>query len=331
MPVLNLIAWDNGVGLSRDLRLLAAALEKAGFEVHLSPLRRGKLRKWSRPLLMHLRLLMERVTGGSEHYTYDANLMLEHIRTEDIPFARRNFFIPNPEWCLWSDVSLLPRVDAVLTKTLHAETMFGEHGHRVAHIGFTSEDRHDPSVVRERTFFHLAGRSQNKGTQRLLELWRKHSEWPLLTVLQSPLEAKPIEPAVANIDHRVDYIDDAELRRLQNTNWFHLCLSETEGFGHYLVEAMSVAAVTITTDAAPMNELIQPDRGVLVGYAATGIQHLATTYFFDEHLLEAEIERLLAAPEDELQQLGQQAREWFLANDRGFSRRLALALTPLLS
>lgn len=331
MPVLNLIAWDNGVGLSRDLRLLAAALEQAGFEVHLSPVGRGKLRKWTRPLLMHIRLISERLTGGREHYPYDANLMLEHIRTEDIPFARRNFFIPNPEWCLWSDVSLLPRVDAVLTKTLHAEMMFGEHGHRVAHIGFTSEDRYDPSIARERTFFHLAGRSQNKGTQRLLELWRKHPEWPRLTVVQNPREAKPIEPAVANIDHRMDYIDDAELRRLQNANWYHLCLSETEGFGHYLVEAMSVAAVAITTDAAPMNELVQPDRGVLIGYSATGIQHLATTYFFDESVLEVEIERLLAAPEEELQQIGHRAREWFLANDRGFSRRLALALEPLLS
>jgi len=161
--------------------------------------------------------------------------------------------------------------------------------------------------------------------------WRRHPEWPRLTVVQNPREAKPIEAAVANIDHRVDYIDDAELRRLQNANWYHLCLSETEGFGHYLVEAMSVAAIAITTDAAPMNELIQPDRGVLVGYSATGIQHLATTYFFDEDVLETEIQRLLAAPDEELRQIGDQAREWFLANDRGFSRRLQLALTPLLS
>ena len=166
---------------------------------------------------------------------------------------------------------------------------------------------------------------------RLLDLWQKHPEWPRLTVVQSPREAKPIDPPAANIDHRVDYVDDAELRRLQNANWFHLCLSETEGFGHYLVEAMGVGAVTITTDAAPMNELVQRDRGVLVGYNATGIQHLATTYFFDEHLLEAEVERLLALPEEELQRLGGAAREWFLANDRGFSRRLQVALEPLLS
>ncbi|TWI05948.1 glycosyl transferase family 1 [Luteimonas cucumeris] len=331
MPVLNLIAWDNGVGLSRDLRLLATALEKAGYDVRLSPVGRGKLRKWSRPLRMHLRLTRERLMGGREHYPYDANIMLEHIRTEDIPFARRNFFVPNPEWCLWSDVSLLPRVDAVLTKTRHAETMFSEHGHRVAHVGFTSEDRYDPSVARDRCFFHLAGRSQNKGTQRLLELWRKHPEWPRLTVVQNPREAKLIEPAVANIDHRVDYIDDAELRRLQNAHWFHLCPSETEGFGHYLVEAMSVAAVAITTDAAPMNELVQANRGVLVDYASTGIQHLATTYFFDESVLEARVEQLLALSDDELKQIGRAARDWFLANDRGFSRRLRDALEPLLS
>ncbi|EQD67759.1 glycosyltransferase, partial [mine drainage metagenome] len=57
----------------------------------------------------------------------------------------------------------------------------------------------------------------------------------------------------ANIEHRIDYLDDAALQRLQNAHWFHLCPSETEGYGHYLVEAMGIGAVVLTTDAAPMN------------------------------------------------------------------------------
>ena len=328
-PTLNLIVWDNGVGLSRDLRLLADALRRAGFDVHLSPIGRGKLRKWFRPLWMRGKLLSQRLRGGGA-LRFDANIMLEHIRPEDMPAARLNFFIPNPEWCLPTDVDLLARVDAVLTKTRHAEAIFTARGCRVAPIGFTSEDRHDPQVARKRTFFHLAGRSRNKGTQQLLALWRRHPEWPLLTVVQSPREAKVLTPEAGNIDHRVDYIDDAELSRLQNGNWFHLCPSETEGFGHYLVEAMSVGAVTITTDAPPMNEMIAADRGVLVDHARTDTQFLATTYYFDDAMMEAAIERVLSQDDSELAALGSRARDWFLQNDREFSDRLKQAITPLL-
>jgi glycosyltransferase involved in cell wall biosynthesis len=323
---LNLIVWDNGVGLSRDLRLLAAALERAGYEAHLSPIGRGKLRKWLRPLWMRSKLLSRRLRGGA--LRFDANIMLEHVRPEDMPAAKRQFFIPNPEWCLPTDVALLDRVDAVLAKTDHAAEIFAARGCRVAKIGFTSEDRFDPSVPRARTFFHLAGRSRNKGTQRLLELWRKHPEWPHLTVVQSPREARPFE-LPANISHRIDYIDDAELRRLQNASWFHVCSSETEGFGHYLVEAMSVGAVTITTDAPPMNELVDAERGLLVPYDRVDTQFLANTYFFDEAKAEAAFERMIAMPDEELRRMGGNARAWFLRNDREFEVRLKAALDPL--
>lgn len=324
---LNLIVWDNGVGLSRDLRLLAAALERAGYEPHLSPIGRGKLRKWLRPLWMRGKLGLRALMGGSARF--DANIMLEHLRPEDMGAARRQFFIPNPEWCLPSDVALLDRVDAVLAKTDHATGIFAARGCRVAKIGFTSEDRFDPSVPRERSFFHLAGRSRNKGTQRLLELWRRHPEWPHLTVVQSPREAKPFDVPVANVSHRIDYIDDAELRRLQNASWFHVCSSETEGFGHYLVEAMGVGAVTLTTDAPPMNELVGAERGILVPYARVETQFLANTYFFDEAAAEAAIERMVAMPDAELRRMGGNAREWFLRNDREFAARLKTALDAL--
>lgn len=328
MPTLNLISRDNGVGLSRDLHLLADALRAAGFDVHVTPIRSGKLRKWFGPTVRRANTLWRRLRGGGA--LYDANLMLEHIRPEYLPHARRNFLVPNPEFCMPSDVALLGRIDAVLTKTAHAGEIFAALGCRVAYIGFTSEDRHDASVPRERSFFHLAGRSRNKGTGPLIDLWRRHPQWPRLTVLQHPRIAKPIEPA-PNIEHRLDYVSDAELRRLQNANAFHLCPSETEGFGHYLLEAMSVGAVTITTDAPPMNELVTPSRGVLVAHAGTGRLRLATTYPFDEAAMEAAIERVLAMPQAEREDLGGNARDWFARNDREFVTRLQQALVPLLA
>ena len=327
-PTLNLIAWNNGVGLTRDLQLLATALDDAGFDVHLSPIGRGKLRKWLRPLWMRAKLGTRNLLGGGARF--DANLMLEHVRPEDMGVAHLNFLVPNPEWCLPTDVALLPRVDAILAKTAVAERIFTACGCKVARIGFTSDDRLDAGVPRVRAFFHLAGRSGNKGTARLIELWRRHPEWPTLTVVQSRYTAKPIQPPVANIDHRIDYLDDAELRRLQNAHWFHLCPSETEGFGHYIVEAASVGSVVVTTDGEPMNELISPERGVLVAAGRTGTQHLAATYFFSDEAMEAAIERLRAMPDDEMQRLGANARQWFLDNGAGFPARLRSALIPLL-
>jgi glycosyltransferase involved in cell wall biosynthesis len=315
---INLIAWDNKVGLSTDVNLLACALRAGGYAVHFSTLRRGKLRKWSRPLRLRMRYAWHRLRGAD---CYDVNLLLEHVRPEDLPFARRNLLIPNPEWCLPRDVELLPRIDGVLVKTHHAEPIFEALACHTAFVGFTSVDRLDASVPRERTFFHLAGRSINKGTDRLMSLWRRHPEWPRLTVVQSPRTGVPGTPA-ANIVHRIDYIDDAELKRLQNAHAFHVCCSETEGFGHYIGEAMSVGAVVLATDAPPMNELVTPARGVPIACYETGRQHLATTYNFSESALEAVVQRCIAMDEAERDTLGSNARAWFEQNSAGFASRL---------
>ena len=328
-PRINLVAWDNGFGLTRELRLIADTLGAAGMDVHVSPVRRGKLRKWLRPWRMRALAWRERLRGRDPRALYAANLLIEHVRPEDLPLARRNLFSPHPEWCLAKDVALLPAIDLVLAKTRHAEPIFQQLGCRTAFVSSTSEDRMDRAVPRRRAFFHLAGRSQNKGTEALLALWRRHPEWPLLTVLQNPRTAQPGPPA-SNIDHRVGYVTDAEVRELQNSHRFHLCPSETEGFGHYLMEAMSVAAVTLATDAAPMNELVTPERGLLVGWSRTGRQALATTYFFDEAAMEAAVERALALSDAECEAIGARARAFYERNDREFRQLLAAAVAAAL-
>ena len=324
---INLIAWDNGFGLTRNLNLLRSALQAGGHDVHVSAIRRGKLRKVFGPWLLRARVAWTRLRGVPAR-RFDVNLMIEHVRREYAPLARRSVLMPHPEWFLDSDRGALAVVDHVFALTRHAVPLFERLGKSVTYVGFTSEDRRDPQVPRERAFFHLAGRSQNKGTQALLALWRQHPEWPRLTVLQSPRTARPGPPA-PNIEHRVDYLTDVELRRLQNAHRFHLCPSETEGFGHYLVEAMSVGAVTLTVDAPPMHEMVTSARGVLVPYARTGTQNLATTYFFDEAQMAAAIARTLALSDAELDRIGAAARAWYEANERAFHERINAAVAAL--
>lgn len=324
----NLIARDNGFGLSRDLCLLRGALAAAGCEVTVSGIRRGALRKALHSPNLRMQSLARQLAGRTTR-RWDVNLMLERIRPEYFPTARHNVLKPNPEWFDERDRVWLPRLDRVFAFTHHAKPIFEALGVPVTYTGFTSEDRLDASVVRERAFFHLAGRSSNKGTETLLATWRRHPEWPRLTVLQSPRVARPLVSA-SNIDHRADYIGDDELKQIQNAHRFHLCPSETEGFGHYLVEAMGVGAVVVTLDAPPMNEMVTPERGDLIPYSRTGRQSLATTYFYDEGPLERTIERLLARSDEELERMGAAARRWFEDNDRAFRARIAEAIRTLV-
>jgi hypothetical protein len=320
----NLIARDNGFGLSRNLHLLHDALAAADFEVTVSGIRRGALRKILHPARLRARTLARRLAGRGPQ-RWDVNLMLERVRPEYLATARRNVLLPHPEWFDQRDRKWLPRLDRAFVLTRHAVPIFESLGLETEYTGFTSEDRRDPSVPREHAFFHLAGRSANKGTETLLATWRHHPGWPRLTVLQSPRAARETVQA-SNITHRVGYIADAELKRIQNAHRFHLCPSETEGFGHYLVEAMGVGAVVATLDAPPMNEMVTRERGALIAPSRTGTQSLATTYFYDETALEHAIERLLSTPDAELERMGTAARTWFEDNDRAFKSRIAEAV-----
>lgn len=312
---IQLLARDNGAGLSRDMALLATALHATGAATRITALpHRGRLAEW----LTRLHL-----TGSSP--LYDWNLMLERVRPEFARMATRNVLVPNPEYFRAQDRSALDCIDEVWVKTRHAERLFAPLGKPVRYIGFTSPDRLDAGVPRQHAFFHGPGRSANKGTAALLKLWAAHPAWPVLTVAWRRKHVE-LGAVPANVRLIREHLDDDAYRHLQNAHRFHLCPSQTEGYGHYLVEAMSCGAVVLTLDAEPMNELVTPARGVLVPAQAIGTQDLATLYAADEAALGAAVERCIAMQATEAEQLGQAARTWYATNRETFPSRLRAAL-----
>lgn len=333
MASINLLAWDNRRGLSHDIRLMTEALTALGHQVHVTRLGPHRKDGYWKGRLLHLRMLWRRLRRMDRHATlYDVNIALEHVRPAWCALARRNLLIPNPEWLSPRSQRYLGRFDAILCKTRYAVELFSARGCRALYIGFSSADCFEPDVPRQATFVHLAGASRMKGTRRLLALWQRHPEWPSLLVLQSPHTAIALPgPAPANIEHRVGYLGDVgEVRRLQNSHIFHLCLSETEGWGHYIAEAMSCEAVVITCDAPPMNELVSAERGILVKASQAEPFNLATLHRFDEAALEAIIPRLVNMPEQERAALGTRARAWFTSNEAAFAGQLDAALRQLI-
>ncbi|MET0263128.1 MAG: glycosyltransferase, partial [Rariglobus sp.] len=239
-----------------------------------------------------------------------------------------NFLIPNQERFPRRHVKRLKHADHVLCKTSHARDVFSKLHGSVHLIGFTSPDRCLGAVQPDyEQCFHLAGRSTVKGTGSVIEAWKRHPEWPELVLVQHPDNAPQSVPPNVSLLSRV--VPDAELRRLQSTCGIHVCTSLSEGWGHYIVEAMSCSAVVITTDGPPMNELVQPQRGILVGSEVQKPRHLGTDFLVSVDGLEKAVQSLLLRTSAEKESLGRNAREWFEENDRRFRETLVNTIDAL--
>ncbi|HEY1725880.1 MAG TPA: hypothetical protein VGF89_10675 [Steroidobacteraceae bacterium] len=328
-----LIGKSNGVGLTRDLALLEAALSVNGCQVTVHPCERDDRRR-RRSLFTRIAMRARRRQGSGTHVPqFDVNVMLEHVWPQFVHQARCNVLVPNPEWTDRRDLAMLGVIDRAWTKTRVAHEVFAALRMRCWPIGFDSEDRLQGAIPRLPYFLHLAGRSPLKGTQHLLTLWRRHPEWPRLTVVHCRDDAQAAEAGAgsdrANIVYQRAYLSDQEIRTLQNAHRFHLCVSEAEGWGHYIAEAMSVGAVALVTDAAPMNELIEADRGLLVAARLGEAHNLARIARFDEAALTSAVMRAQDMSTAQLESIGEAARRWFVANKQGFAARVKSGLNDL--
>jgi len=300
----NIIARTNGVGLDRDVDLIRNALASvSGFEIQVS----------------HCRSISPIRRLFPARKQYDINIFLERLYPRWFGSAEENLLIPNQEHFPHRLVSSLKHIDHILCKSRHAKEIFNNHHDSAHFVGFTSTDLLDEAIVPDyQTFLHLAGRSTQKGTDTILSLWKKNPSWPLLTIVQCKDNA-PVE-VPENVRLITDYIPHEEIKNLLNSHGIHLCTSSSEGWGHYIVEAMSCGAVIVSTDGPPMNEILSPERGILVPWHRQEPRHLGVDWYIDPIKLEKTIKDLLLMPVATKQTYGSKAREWFIQNDEIFPR-----------
>lgn len=314
----NIVCHRSAYGLAKDAQLLADALGAAGFRVTESEL------QGLPPLARLRRKLQSTLRGGP---IYDVNIFSEIAAADLFKLARKNVLIPNPEFLREDTARHLSSFDAIFCKTREALELFSEMGLPAVYTGFsTPSQAHPPAQKSFTTFFHAGGAYGIKGTGALTELWRRHPEWPRLTVTDTSGQPRP---SLDNLEIIRSYLPAPAFRALQNAHGVHLCLSKMEGFGHYIVEPMSMGSVVLTTDAPPMNELVTPERGFLAATASQRPHHYGTRYQVDAASLEAAIQRIVSTPASALAGMGQRARSWFEQNDRSFRRRLPEAVRQL--
>jgi glycosyltransferase involved in cell wall biosynthesis len=314
MPHINIIARTNGVGLDQDVDLVHAALTAAGIEVTVSHAR-------SIPIWRGL---------FPQKKKFDANIFLERVFPRWFGTASKNFLIPNQERFPERQLRHLKQINTVLCKSRHAEEIFSQYAD-TRFIGFTSEDRSSSEIKMDyQSYFHLAGRSTLKGTRTLLAVWKRHPEWPTLTVIQAADNAPPASEIPSNVNLITDYVTNEQLIEHLNKNGVHLCPSLSEGWGHYIVEAMACKAVVVTTDAPPMNELVSSQRGILIPTFQSEARHLGTNFYVDADALDTQLTALMNADSKSKALLGEHARAWFEANDQQFRTTFPATLSALI-
>ena len=303
-----IVVKNNHYGLTRDAELLADAVRANGVSVEIVGISdRG---------------LFDRLAGRK---AARRAIHLERVFPQWLTAAQENFVIPNQERFPRRHLRRLRRCDLVLAKTIEACGAFAGQGVPIEYLGFTSEDRFDPAVARKgNRMLHLAVGSTLKGKVDVISLWDRHPEWPELVLVQKR-ENAPARVA-DNVRLITGYIDDAALRKLQNECGIHLCPSRSEGWGHNIVEGLSCGALVITTDAAPMNEHIRPEFGLLVATERSEARHLGTNHFVSLPALEQALDAAIGMPWSAKERMGELARQRFVEIDGSFHARAKVLL-----
>lgn len=324
---IGLVYWDTGFGIARDVAIVENLVRRLGYSTrHVRTRIRSDVRERRLKFLSQVWRVL---------FSFQLQIHLEQIHREQFRFSRKNVFIPNPEFTDPRVLPATPNLSVISCKTRHAFNLLKPHDGRSEYIGFTSADRFVPGIRKDfGRFLHLAGKSDYKGTDQVIEAWRRHPEWPELAVVWSPVctygGPRRSLDAPANVKVISRYLSEEELLTLQNECGVHICPSQTEGFGHYMNEALSTGAIVVTTDAPPMNEFVSREWGFTVAAIPEGNQFMSTLYKVRTDALEVAIGTILGASLDSLETMSKKARNAFQMGRSSFEERFCGMIGRLL-
>ena len=314
----NIVSWESG-GLGTDIEILTETFERLGCEVRFKGRRSRKPRGRAHSMLMTgLLIAAQRFSALTKHPSFDVNIFIERVFPEFLPQARVNCLFVNPEWFREENEARLSAIDWVLCKTPSAADCFAGVAAPRRMVHFSSNDKRIPGRQRNGPLrcLHISGASEVKGSEAVVEVWARHPEWPELVVVRRRRYGGADAPPLAtlpNVRYETEYLSHETLMRLQNDCEVHLIPSEAEGYGHVIGEGMSCGAVVVTTDAPPMNELVSPDRGVLVRVARSEPMRRSRRNFVDLDDLDRKLAAVFAMSPAERAAMGANARAWYEA------------------
>lgn len=317
-----------GMGLVKDARILQTVLSRLGFETRIevvpAEIRYPRWQFWlldfSRRInfIAIYKKLAKWLRMRSDEYA----IHLENIIYKKCFLNQNHILIPNQEWFEPRNQALLSVMHNVWCKTHFAEAIFKELGARTTYIGFASQidESYLGSPKRKDYFFSRVGKGRHRGVDLLLRLWSQHPEWPLLKMVIHKDRFPNTYPT--NVECIASPANDEDYQALASSSLLHICMTETEGFGHSIVEAMGYGCVLLVTNAPPMNEVINRGAAIMVESSYNGQKGYSPRFAALPQALESCIEQVLNMTDEELHGLGCAAAVHYRKLQENFEGRL---------
>lgn len=318
MESVNLIYYDNGVGLTKDAQILETCL-KDKFEIIKT---NASLNKSSNA---------------------DINIFVQNLDRNTVIHLNKNkvnILIPNLEWMTTYCLDNIKKFDFILTKSEECKKILDQHHEHVIYTGFTSIDRYNPTIEKTRKFLHFSGKSIQKYTELVVDVFNELNI-PITIVDNTKRFTDKIN---SNITYIPYFVSEEESIKLFNSHNFHICISLAEGWGHYIHEAMSCKNVVIINDCSPENELITNDEIFLTKTSDPTTKtimplwfHLEPKYPFrklnytDKVDFINNIKKVTSLSDEQLTTIGNKARKKYLLIDFNFKNIIDHIFDPLFS
>lgn len=303
---IQIICHDNNAGLSRDRQITHEILKQAGHEVDLT----------------------NNKVNEKNNKQYDINIFHEIIDRKYYHQAKKNIFFPNPEWYFDNLFrSHITGIDLVCAKTRDCEQIFKKKRIPTVFTSFTSYDKQDITIKRQKEFFHTCGKSINKGTEHIKNAWLK-GDMPTLTLIEDAKFGSS-KLKTTGLNHILSRISDIELKILQNKCLFHIYPSKYEGFGHAIWEAKSCGAIVLTINSPPMSEFVNNKTGVMIHPTRFKKRNLVVIKDTHHVYIKEAVDKALDLSDSEIKEKSKLVREDWERND-GFFRKSLIDLIKCL-
>lgn len=191
----------------------------------------------------------------------DVNVFVEVINPSLFSYAAKNIWIPNHEWTYKTWIPYLHMVNEIWVKTEEAAEVFKAlTPTKVRYIGWTSLNKETPSKKNYFKAIVPLGKNIYREIDPLFQGYQKlktakpsvYSRLPILNVVYEPKRFNLVIPP--EIEDRVvlyTTLKDKDYDELLTECGVCICLSQAEGFGHAVNEAMASGCNMIVSSIEP--------------------------------------------------------------------------------
>ena len=221
----NILTYNNGVGIVTDAILLKDLIYKnISEQVDI------------------------KFVGEQNLETADVGIWIQNYNVNLLNLFKKNIFFINEEWAGINELSNLHSFDYVICKSEYAKNLLIPYCTTLV-FPFISKDYYDPSIIKNNSYLHFAGRSIQKNTELVLSTSKN------LTLID-PYNRYNVTNVINHIN---TYQSTDQLVNLLNSHNIHICCSLYESWGHYLYEGLSTGAEIICSDIPVFREQLDPD------------------------------------------------------------------------